>query len=156
MRTAIGVVSVVSMTLVDPSEIPEGDAHRGRFASADDLRSALDGFGDGSTYRIELAYVGEDPRIALRNDDDLDDATFEHLRTRLARMDARSPHGPWTQAVLRAIEAQPGRRAPDLAAEFGRQTAPFKTHFFKFKEPGPPESLRHGFQLSPRGHALLD
>ena len=49
------------------------------------------------------------------------------LAAALDAIDRRSGHGPWAWATLRAIAAEPGRRAPDLAAASGRDTAPFKT-----------------------------
>ena len=62
---------------------------------------------------------------------------------------------PWTREALALIEANPARRAPDLAAELGRETAPFKRDVRKLKELGLTESLEIGYRLSPRGAALL-
>jgi hypothetical protein len=53
------------------------------------------------------------------------------------------------------IEAQPGVRAPELAASVGMETQPFKTDVRKLKNLGLTESLRVGYRLSPRGEALL-
>ncbi len=47
-------------------------------------------------------------------------------------------------------------RAADLAAGFGRDTAPFKLDVRKLKALGLTESLDVGYRLSPRGQALLD
>ena len=49
----------------------------------------------------------------------------------------------------------PERRAPDLAAELGRETLSFKRDVRKLKELGLTESLEIGYRLSPRGEALL-
>jgi hypothetical protein len=57
--------------------------------------------------------------------------------------------------VLFAIAKRPGVRAPDLAASFGRETAPFKVDVRKLKALGLTESLRVGYKLSPRGRAYL-
>ncbi|MGH2418868.1 MAG: hypothetical protein ACRDFY_11090, partial [Candidatus Limnocylindria bacterium] len=57
--------------------------------------------------------------------------------------------------VLRAIGEQPEVRAADLAAGFGRETAPFKLDVRKLKELGLTESLARGYRLSPRGRAVL-
>jgi hypothetical protein len=70
-------------------------------------------------------------------------------------MDASSRSGPWTRATLRAIGDNPGRRAPDLAAAFGRETLAFKRDVRKLKELGLTESLEVGYRLSPRGRAFL-
>ncbi len=106
-------------------------------------------------YRIGLRYAGEDPRIALRNTDDLSAADREALVSRLDRYDQASTNGPWTRAVLAIIQRPPATRAPDLAAEFGRDTQSFKRDVRKLKELGLTESLDIGYRLSPRGTALL-
>jgi hypothetical protein len=85
-----------------------------------------------------------DPRIALR-DLPPDEAVF----ARLDRM------GEWAYEVLQAIAENPGLRAPDLAASFGREIAPFKRDVRKLKELGLTISLEVGYQLSPRGTAVL-
>jgi hypothetical protein len=63
--------------------------------------------------------------------------------------------GPWTYEVLRAIGDNPGLRAPDLAASFGRETLPFKRDVRKLKELGLTISLEIGYRLSERGEAVL-
>jgi predicted transcriptional regulator len=70
-------------------------------------------------------------------------------------MDRARPAGPWTLAVLRMIQDQPAVRAPDLAAQLGRETRPFKADVRKLKELGLTESLDIGYRLSPRGEAFL-
>ena len=62
---------------------------------------------------------------------------------------------PLHPAVLRAIAANPERRAGDLAAELGRERLPFKVDVRKLKEMGLTESLPIGYRLSPRGAAVL-
>ena len=47
-------------------------------------------------------------------------------------------------------------RAPDLAAQVGRETADFKKDVRKLKELGLTESLDIGYRLSPRGQAVPD
>ena len=47
-------------------------------------------------------------------------------------------------------------RAPDLAAQVGRETADFKKDVRKLKELGLTESLAIGYLLSPRGEAVVD
>jgi hypothetical protein len=46
-------------------------------------------------------------------------------------------------------------RAPDLAAQLGREKRPFKADVRKLKELGLTESLDVGYRLSPRGKAFL-
>ena len=74
---------------------------------------------------------------------------------RLERLDRASAHGPWTSDVLACIAAEPGRRAPDFAARFGREVQPFKRDVRKLKEIGLTISLLVGYELSPRGEAYL-
>jgi hypothetical protein len=57
---------------------------------------------------------------------------------------------------LRVIAERPGTRAGDLAAGMGRDRPSFKIDVRKLKELGLTESLKIGYQLSPRGRALLE
>ena len=107
----------------------------------------------GHVYRIDLSFAGEDPRIALRNNADLSAEDIATLRAKLDRKDAVS--APWTRDYLRAIAEQPGRRAPDIAADFGLDKPTFKRRVRQLKELGLTESLKVGYRLSPRGKALI-
>ncbi|HEX6475005.1 MAG TPA: hypothetical protein VF114_07975 [Candidatus Limnocylindria bacterium] len=153
-RTPIGVVGFEAVEPVPRSAVTAAAAHRAGFAKRTDLLAFLDRRTAGQIYRIELRVVGPDPRVALR-DQLPDDAALAEIERRLARLDRASPHGPWTLAVLRAIAANPERRAADLAAEFGRPRLRFKVDVRKLKELGLTESLPIGYRLSPRGQAVL-
>ena len=72
-------------------------------------------------FRIEVAPAGDDPRIALRNDDHLDDAELDAIAARLARYDRSSSFGAWTTDTLRLIADHPGVLAADLAEMVGRE-----------------------------------
>lgn len=141
LRTPAGVLEIDSVEAVERPT--DEDA---RAAGYEDARHVLASFAGrtGDLYRIALHHAGPDPRIALRETPP-DEAVF----AKLDRM------GEWTYAVLRAIAEHPGRRAPDLAAAFGRETAPFKRDVRKLKELGLTESLEVGYRLSPRGEAVL-
>jgi hypothetical protein len=104
---------------------------------------------------IDEVTVRSDPRELLAGDDDLDDAAVAAIDRRLARLDAASSHGPWTQAYLEVIATRPQVRAPDLAAAFGRDVPEFKGDVRKLKNLGLTVSLRIGYRLSPRGEAYL-
>jgi hypothetical protein len=141
LRTPIGVLEV---TAVDKVRKPTSkDA---RAAGYKDAQHLLDSFArrDGDLYRIALHVAGPDPRIALRELPP-DAAVF----AKLERM------GEWTYAYLQAIAEHPGKRAPDLAASFGRETAPFKRDVRKLKELGLTISLEVGYELSKRGQLTL-
>jgi hypothetical protein len=152
-RTVIGIVAFDAVEAVDRGDLGERDARDAGLASLDELLAFVDGR-EGTIYRIRLRLAGEDPRVALR--DQLPDATaLRELQVRLGRLDRASRHGPWTEAVLRAIGEMPAVRAADLAARFGRETRPFKVDVRKLKELGLTESLEIGYRLSPRGAAFL-
>ena len=119
------------------------------------VRKRLQGEDEWPTYRVRLAWAGEDPRIALREDADLTDADVAAIDARLERLDRASGHGPWTMATLDLIRRRPRTRAPDLAAEMGRERDPFKVDVRKLKNLGLTISHPVGYELSPRGRAYL-
>ncbi|NLE80382.1 MAG: winged helix-turn-helix transcriptional regulator [Rhodococcus sp.] len=149
-RTSIGVIAFDSVDEV--STISEDDAKAAGFGSAAELFGVVDRTAHGPTlYRVALRYAGEDPRIALRRNDDLTEDDVSDLRRRFSRMDAR---GPWTEATLRIIADNPGVVSTELARALGTGRAPFKQRVRKLKELGLTESLEVGYRLSPRGVAL--
>ena len=77
------------------------------------------------------------------------------LGARLAGMDERSRHGPWTAQTLGLIRARPHIVASQLAGDVGRETAPFKADVRKLKRLGLTISHEVGYELSPRGRAFL-
>lgn len=138
-RTPGGFVIVDAVDLVGQDDIPDGVEPRGeptlpvtrvRFHRDDD----------------------HDPRAALADDTNVD---VETVTKRLARMDASSPHGPWTHKTLATIAVNPACRAADLAAALGRTRDDWKRDVRKLKELGLTESLVVGYRLSPRGEAYL-
>ena len=151
LRTAVGLVEIVSLVEVDPVSITDADARASGLAGRDALLAVLDQRPGDHTYRIGLRYAGVDPRIALR--EDLGDLAA--VRARLEAIDSRSPRGPWTRDVLELIDRHPETRAADLAPMLGRERLPFKADVRKLKELGLTESLRIGYRLSPRGRAVL-
>jgi len=58
-------------------------------------------------------------------------------------------------SVLTAIQAEPGRRAGDLAEAAGRERLPYKADVRKLKALGLTISLPVGYRVSPRGEAYL-
>ncbi len=154
LNTAVGVLAIDAVDVVDESEITVDEANRAGFASVDALRSELARRTEGEVYRVRLHHVGDDPRIALREDADLDAEQLAAIVARLDRLD-RARDEPWTRTVLELIRARPATRAPDLAASLGRETKPFKTDVRKLKTLGLTESLVVGYRLSPRGETFL-
>lgn len=155
LRTVVGVLEVTAVDTVAPASLTDADAAAAGVADAATLRRELAKRATGEVFRVDLRPAGEDPRIALRADDDLDDSGRAALDARLARMDTSSAHGPWTAATLALIAENPEVRAPDLAERMGRETLPFKRDVRKLKELGLTESLPVGYRLSPRGRAYL-
>jgi hypothetical protein len=153
-RTQIGEVGFEEVEAVPRSVVTADAARRAGFGTRAELLGFLDRRSGGRIYRIRLRVVGPDPRVALRAQVP-DAAALDQIGRRLARLDRASSHGPWTLAVLRAIAANPERRAGDLAAEMGRPRLPFKVDVRKLKELGLTESLPIGYRLSPRGAAVL-
>lgn len=156
LKTAAGVLAIDAVDRVAAEEITEADARRAGHPSLGALMEDLDARKQGEIYRVELRYAGPDPRIALRERADLSGEELADLRKRLARLDAASPSGPWTLAVLRLIERNPGVRAGDLAPQVQQERTPFKVNVRKLKGLGLTESLEVGYRLSPRGRALLE
>ncbi len=151
LRTRVGVLAIESVEPVKEAAISDAEARRAGAADRAELIAQLRP--EGTLYRIEFRLAGPDPRIALRERADLDDEERAAIDARLARFDAASRHGPWTARVLDLIAERPATRAPELAAELGRETAPFKADVRKLKELGLTESLERGYRLSPRGRA---
>ncbi len=155
IRTAVGVVEVESVERAHAAKLTASDARRAGYASLEDLASDLARYGGGPLWRIGVRFAGADPRIALRQRATLTADEIDAVRTRLDRLDRASSRGPWTQEVLALIAQRPGVRAGDLAASLGRERLPFKVDVRKLKELGLTESLEVGYQLSPRGRAVL-
>jgi hypothetical protein len=154
-RTAVGVIAFDAVEPVDREQVSVEDARRAGFVSRDELLAFLDRRASGTIYRVRMRLVGPDPRVTLRESLP-DEREIAEIERRLTRLDRFSRHGPWTRSVLEAIGAQPGLRAADLAAQFGRERLPFKLDVRKLKELGLTESLEVGYRLSPRGRAILE
>ncbi|MBS2937130.1 hypothetical protein KDN32_05165 [Nocardioides sp. J2M5] len=155
LRTAVGLVEVTSVEEVDVATLTEDDARRAGAASLAALREGLAARPDDPAWRVGVTYAGPDPRELLRAS--VPDAEeVAAIRARLDRLDAASPIGPWTRVTLDLIDLNAGVRAPELAAQVGRETQDFKKDVRKLKELGLTESLAIGYLLSPRGEAVVD
>ncbi len=155
LRTAVGVLEVDEVEVVERSSLGEDEARRAGFDSAEDLLAMLGERDRGEIHRIELRYAGADPRVELRAKADLSEDELGAIARKLERLDEASRHGPWTRAVLELIAQNPEVRAEELAAAMGREKLPFKRDVRKLKELGLTESLNPGYRLSPRGQTVL-
>jgi hypothetical protein len=155
MRTAVGLVEVTSVDEVSVESLTEEDARRAGSPSLAALVAALAPKADRPAWRVGLRHAGADPRAVLR---EVVPSREEigAIVARLERLDRASSYGTWTRQTLDLIDRQPERRAPDLAAKAGRETAAFKRDVRKLKELGLTESLAIGYRLSPRGEAVVD
>ena len=155
MRTGVGLIEVTSVERVPLSSLRAEDARRAGSPSLKALREALGHRTDRPVFKVGLRHAGVDPREELRETvPEVDEIVS--IRAWLDRLDAASQHGPWTRPTLEIIDRSPGVRAPDLAAELGRETLEWKADVRKLKEKGLTESLAIGYRLSPRGEAVLD
>jgi len=153
-NSPVGLIEIDSVDVIELGDITAEDGLSAGYESLDELLGWL-GSRDGLIHRVAFHFAGADPRVALRNRNDLDEDEVTEIQARLARFDL-GEGGPWTVAVLQVIRDRPGVRAPDLAASFGRETQSFKRDVRKLKELGLTESLEVGYRLSPRGRAFLE
>jgi len=155
-RTAVGIIEVTAVDVVEEADITLADARAGGFPSVEALVADLRGTPDLPLYRIRFhAVAGPDPRAQLAASAALTDDDVLALEKRLARLDAASSHGPWTAETLAIIAERPAVRAGDLADAVGRERLPFKEDVRKLKNLGLTISLGVGYRLSPRGEAFL-
>ena len=150
LRTPVGLLCLEKVTVVEDSEITPDDVRRTGM-SLDALRASL--AREGALLRMELRLIGDDPRIALREQRPGEEELAEVV-ARLARFDAAAPQ-PWTTRYLRLIAAHPATVARKLAAQVGSELLPFKRRVRQLKELGLTESLEVGYRLSPRGRDVL-
>lgn len=156
LLSPVGLLAIDAVDVVDEGELTEHEARAAGSASLEELRRTLRSGPDRSLHRIRFHLAGDDPRVALRADDDLDPAARVEIEERLGRWDRASAGGPWTSATLRAIAAAPGTPSRLLAPELDVDQPTFKRRVRQLKGLGLTESLEVGYRLSPRGRRLLD
>ncbi|HEU4320273.1 MAG TPA: hypothetical protein VFS66_09345 [Acidimicrobiia bacterium] len=154
LRTQVGMLEIELVEVVPLGSVTGEDARRAG-VDINELISFLSAKSEGEVYRVEFGRVVPDPRVALRNDDDLSDADYEEVRARLERLDLVSRRGPWTNQFLRLIADKPHVRAQDLADGLGLEKMVFKNDVAKLKGLGLTISHSPGYELSPRGRAVL-
>jgi hypothetical protein len=168
LRTVVGVLAIEAIDIVEADAIDDAQAARAGFDSAavlvHDLLRERATSGRARTakvdetsqlYRVRVSFAGPDDRIE-RREQLLAPNELKALSGKLAAMDARSTHGPWTRRTLELIATWPARRAPELAEMHGYETLPWKAQVRRLKELGLTESLPVGYQLSPRGQQVFE
>jgi hypothetical protein len=155
-RTGGLLLEVTAVSQISPAAITDADARRAGSSSASALRERLEAQGhDGQVWRVELKCMGQDDRIARRNDATLNHEKLAKLKTRLKRMDDSSSSGAWTEKTLRLIASHPGVVSTRLAQRMKMERQAFKINVRKLKELGLTESLEIGYRLSPLGEAFF-
>jgi hypothetical protein len=164
--TSVGIVRFDEVEEVtELAGITDADARAAGFADAEALRRMLTatsaqrgprgGKGGDRVFRVRLSWVGEDPRVELRTAVP-DAGELADITAAVAWLDAGKRSGPWTRQILEWIRDNPGVISTELAALLGREVAPMKADIRRLKALGLTESLRIGYQLSPRGAAYLE
>ena len=149
-----GVVGIDAIDVVIEGDITEMDAREAGFASKDDLLSHLN-YRDDPIYRLRVYFAGDDPRKALREDDDLTEAELNEIIAKLKKLDANSKRGDWTETYLQLIHDRPNTYSGVLAKAVGLDIPHFKPWVRKLKALCLTESLSPGYRLSPRGEKVL-
>jgi hypothetical protein len=147
-----GVIEVTSIAQVSPSGVTDQDAIASGFEDARALRRFLDT--RNKVYLVEFTYLGAG-LAGQPERDEVEPAELEALIKKLDKMDARADT-PWTTQVLSTIASDPGRRAGDLAPDFGWGTPTFKRQVRKLKALGLTRSLETGYEVSARGRQILE
>lgn len=147
-----GVVGIDSVEVVDEADITDADAIASGYSDREDLIEHLN-YREDSIYRIGVRWIGEDPRIAMR--ENVDDSDIAEIIAKLDKMDRTSKRGPWTRSYLEVIQSMPATYSGLLANYLGLSQAEFKPWVRKLKALGLTESLEVGYRLSPRGEKVL-
>ena len=154
LKTAVGVLAIDRVDRIALAAITARDARAAGHGSPAALRKTL-AARVGDVYRIALHHHGPDPRLRLREEDDLDDATLQGIADKLARLDAAARSGAWTRKVLGTLERHPHVAAAVLAERIGLERDRLKTDIRKLKNLGLTISHHPGYELSPRGKVVL-
>ena len=149
-----GVIGIDAVDVVTEDEITDLEAREAGFGSVVDLLTHLK-YRDDPIYRIRVYFAGEDPRKALREDDDLSEAEIDVILGKLKKLDDNSRRGSWTQVYLQLIHDRPATYSGVLARSLGIEIPQFKPWIRKLKALGLTESLEVGYRLSPRGEKIL-
>jgi hypothetical protein len=150
--TQAGVIGIDSVDIVREAAITDADAIAAGYSNREELIEHLN-YRDDDIYRIGVRFVGEDPRIALRENADLGEVELAEIVAKLGKLDKR---GTWTRSYLDVIESMPATYSGLLANYLGVAKDDFKLSVRKLKALGLTESLEVGYRLSPRGEKILE
>lgn len=154
LRTRVGVLAIDRVDLIEAASITDAEARAAGHTGRAQLLDALQGRDDDGLYRIAFRVAGDDPRIALRQADDLSEDERAAIRARLASIDLRA-NTPWTWRVLQCIGDVEGLPAAEIARRLSLEKPVLKRRVRQLKELGLTESLAVGYRLSLRGRAFI-
>jgi hypothetical protein len=149
-----GVIGIDLVEVVTEDEITELDAREAGYGTKENLLDKL-AYRDDPIYRIRVCFQGEDPRPALRENDDLSDADLNEIIAKLDKLDKNGKRGAWTLKYLQLIHDHPATYSGVLARSLGLEIPQFKPWVRKLKALGLTESLDVGYRLSRRGEKVL-
>jgi hypothetical protein len=152
--TQSGMVGIDTVEVVTEDDITELDAREAGYGTKANLLDKL-AYRDDPIYRMRVYWAGEDPRIALRENDELNDDELNEIIVKLDKLDKNSKRGPWTQSYPQVIHDMPQTYSGLLANYLGLSIPEFKPWVRKLKALGLTESLHPGYRLSPRGEKVL-
>lgn len=154
LTTAVGVLRIEALEIIDYKKITDKDIVAAGYKDRKELDKEFSLKPDGNIYLIRFVREGDDPRLQLRENDDLSSEEIEALLVKLKKMDSGQVKN-WTYRVLAAIAKQPGQRAIDYASKLDYEKSWFKPNVRKLKNLGLTISLVDGYDISPRGEKLL-
>jgi hypothetical protein len=155
LKTPIGQVEINNIDETTIDRITNAEAIKAGFTDCAELINHLATVEQGTIYKISLRYLGEDPRIGLREKTTLTQTEFASLKNKLDRFDAFSKQGNWTLDVLLLIRDHPEVKAAVLARKIKKEKDWLKINIRKLKNLGLTISHEIGYSLSPLGLALL-
>ena len=157
-RTAVGIIEVDSVDVIDAAKITDAEARRSGYPSADAVIADLRGPDDLPIYRVRFHTVAR-PGSARRSSPRRPTSPTQTRRARVVGWRASTPRAvtvPGRPTCSRSIAAHAGRarRGPGRAARAGARRRS-RLDVRKLKNLGLTISLEVGYRLSPRGEAFL-
>jgi len=150
-----GVIGIDTVEVVTEDDITELDAREAGYGTKANLLDRLS-YREDPIYRMRVYFAGDDPREALRENDDLSGKELNEIIAKLEKLDKNSKRGLWTQSYLQVIHDMPQTYSGLLADYLGLDIPSFKPWVRKLKALGLTESLHPGYRLSPRGEKVLE
>jgi len=156
LKTSIGLVKIEDISETEMSQITEDDAKLAGYDNVKTLINELEKTVNGVIYKIQLSFHSPDPRIDLRQKQQITDEELEELKEKLLNLDKFSKQGKWTAKVLKAIQENPKLPAVELAAKVNKEKEWLKTNVRKLKNLGLTISHEPGYTLSPLGEYVVN